>query len=983
MAAPYETPTPAGVNASLSSAPGFNQSLGGELIAPGRQERPRLERTEQLRSLLSTAGQAVTGAVASQARVQAIARARVEERRAANARLAQQVARQKAEQDDAEQAAYRRSAQERVKQVARTQFDILRDPRSENHEWTMQEAVIRQNNAEFPEERDAWMDFIVTHQEAGRRDAKASAERTARVATAGLVSDRRIAANTAKNAIDDLSNQVENSPDERRRLIGDGSGINSRVQEFVMREAMSAAPDLFNLSKEDPLYPQKLEQQALLIEELEARAQHTIVNPLVDQFRSDHYKSAEDTGKRRINIAAQAYAEGDMTPSEYHDLVGSILSDNFKHVDPRQREAKRAELYRQQFDRLATLLDQPDPGRALEAMEGLLSVADLASEERAVIRNEIISEKFPRAVQNRLSEQYRQKMAEASGLAELSENGVTVPRDPRLIQVEMLENGTYEDMAAQLLDDLNVPSDPKAMTPLQASLFSAVWEQMADERTKAESAQVKAVQSVDRSVRHFAGQRLSDEEAAKKWGEGPLMRVLSGTLSPSDPVFQSLATQYKGATGKDFPVGQDGKLPLNAETQPIFNELARSEAQRWSNNKLTSFPRDMGETVSNATLSGNAQQFAVAMSFWRALSPDGQERMQVPAQAQAVLMAASVMADDANLPAIDMLNRARQWASNAATASLRLKSAGRDDEGMSPFLPNATEREGYDAALSSVLGRSVNAGGYGVSLGADELGQVFGSNEALIPIYMQMQIVMDATPGTTIKQAAAEVVAQMRGSKHKLVEGVAGPQVIRDFHGHYPVDVTPRDVLLGNLTDQLTKEQAARFIARLPDPDPATQAIAARDGATVADILFSYYAAGVGPVSVEPGADPQAAMPHPRSWDFLPVTYGEVFEGSMRQESGGVPMQLSIPHERFPRGFIPTDKNGNPLLTVSSRRRTEAPRPVNKQGIPDYFLTPAGRRKVPLRPDMGQRMEQAIRSTIPSIGNPAAAGSVVGSPGGY
>src|SRR5690606_41424064 len=147
MPAPYETGIPGGTNVNLTQAVGFTQARGGTLPTPGRQERPREERLNQLRSLILSAGQAVVGAVEGGARLAAIAQRKAEERRREALRLYEWVTPRREAEDDAKAAAYRKAMKERLAEVEQTQFQIMRDPRSENHEWVMNEAVLRQNNA--------------------------------------------------------------------------------------------------------------------------------------------------------------------------------------------------------------------------------------------------------------------------------------------------------------------------------------------------------------------------------------------------------------------------------------------------------------------------------------------------------------------------------------------------------------------------------------------------------------------------------------------------------------------------------------------------------------------------------------------------------------------------------------------------------------------------------------------------------------------
>lgn len=953
MPAPYETPTPGGLNLPFS--------LGEGLATPGRAERPREERLEQLRGLLNTAGQAITGALNSEARIAAIAKARAEARRREQVELANWVKNRKATEDNERQAAYRKGVAEREEAIKRTQFEILRDPRSENSEWVLNEAVMRQNNAQFEDEKDGWMNFILQHQEAARGDARREAERASRVANSQLVSDTRIAARTAKNAIDDIANDIQLDGELQQQLIGDGKGINERVSQHVYRVAMAAAPELFDVRKNDPMAAAKMEQQQILLDELEARAQSKIVDHLTRQHITNTNKAMEAAGNTRIEVGALSYAEGALTPEEYHDLVGDTMRTQFAHVDPKQRDSIREKLYRDQFDRLSKLLDQPNPGKALERMESLMGVADLNAGEKQIIREQIIGEKFPKAVNDRLKSLFDQKKAEMSGVTFLNEGRTLVPRDPRAVELDMLENGTYRDIAGQVLDELGINGDPRNLTPLQANLLIEIQKVTMDAEESASRHSRNANESVERAARFISGAALSAEDAGKQWSDGGIMRVLGGKLSPDDPVFQDLSSTYRKRTGRDLPWDGMSPIPTTPETMPLLKDLASTEGQLWGNNKLTPIPRALSQTIEAMVLHETPERAEIALNFWGRLSADAKQRVgqTLSARANMVLMEANRLyghdSDGRGLSMQEITNRVRKIDENTAVAAMRL---AKDQAGLHDLNPRDNFKYDYAKSLSKALERDVLEDEYGGVLSgftpADLSGELndlafqLGGRDALLPLFQQMSLVQLANPEIDLDQAGVIVAARMRSQGFKVVPGTRGPRIVEDQWDHWPGDVQPDVLIKQNLATPLSAAQASAFISRLREPGPQTTAMA-RDGIPAADILWSYVQEREGPGSV---------VPHPRYWAFLPETEGEVFRNMMAQgparERGGVPMQVNIPG--IDRIQLLADTDGNPLLLASSQRRPEVPMPVNKARIPDYFLTPAGRQRFKLKPDSAEKM---------------------------
>lgn len=977
MANPYETPIPSGTNTNFQSAPGLTQDIGGSLTTPGRQERPRTERLDQLRALLTMGGQAVAGAVGNDAQIQLRAQQRSAQRKAEVESLAAKVRQQRADQDNERERAYRSAMVERQKAVEQSQYEILRDPRSTSNEWVMNEAVSRQGNTGYPEEKTAWNDFIVRYQTNSRNDASHEAEKASRVANADIINDRRIAGKTAKNAIDSLWNGLQLDASKQQDLIGNGQGISDRVNVHVLDAAMKAAPQLFNLDKKDPYYTTKLDQQTTLLDELESRANATIVAPLTKQFIVNSNKAAEETGAHRIDVASQSFAEGDLSATQYHDVVGDVLRTQFAHVDPLQRDQVRGKLYRQQFTRLAGLLDQPDPGKALERMESLLSIADLDPEEKQIIREQVIGDKFPKAIEKRLKETIETKMGEMSGITRINDGAEIVPRDPKSVQVDMLENGTYRDIAGTMLDSLGIKGDPSKLTALQSNLLGVITSTVGAAEEKARTVQKTAMASVNLANKFFGQAHLTAEESSAQWKNGAMMRMLNGNLSADDPVFQSMSSDYKAQTGQDFPWDGTKPIDITPDTKPLINDVARQEGQAWGRNSLAPVPSDLHSTIENMALYSSPDRAEVALNFWQGLGSSGQERVGkgLSARAQMALMEGTrLYGGDPNTRALNMAevaNRMKAIDENAALAALRLS---KDQAGLSSVTPDPRFHYDYAKALSGALGKDVLKDEYGGSLAGfdinvpgagfgdpmgtstvEGLAQTLGTKSALVPLFAQMAIVQQANPGIALDQAATVVVARMRTQGYKIVPGVSGKQIVKDTWNHYPTEGTPSDVIREQIAAPMTALQAKAFIGKLQQPGPVTQQMA-RDQVLPQDIIWSY----MQEKATAANGGKAVPLPPPSEWGFTPDSSGPMFSGLMAQRDGGIPMQISIPGSGRTQMLIGND--GNPILLSSANRRTPMLVPVDRSTLPDYHLTPQARKKLPLKPDSASKMHSLFLS---------------------
>jgi hypothetical protein len=980
MPAPVEGGVPGGTNADFGQAPGYNQTLGRELAVPGTDARPRTERLDQLRSVLVAAGQAIPGAVMTEARIQNLAQQRRQERIAESRRLAASVRQRQDEELQGEERQYRTNLEGRLQGVERSQFNILRDARSTNSEWVMNQAVLQQENAGSQEEKDAWNGFIIRYQQNAREDSKQEGERIARESNRRLADDVDFAAKTAQNAVDVFAQDISGDPELERQLIGDGRGIADRVYDYAYQAAIASAPELFNLTKSDPQYAAKKRAGDELLLELESRALNGIVRPLVAKAGKNQERSSEVAGWNLIEAQQLSYGEGRQDAETFHDNVGDIIRTKFAHLDPGQQDELRQKMYTQQFTRLVSMLDSEDPANALDRMEGLLSVADLSDSEKEVIRENIISDKFPQAVANRLGQQF------ASAENELN----TVPvgssgrSDPRKAALDMLRNpngevggpSRYMDIGAQMLDKLGIkPGQP--LTPLQANLQMAVLSQVDKAEQAAISLQKQVDRKVDAGITLRQGGALSSEDANKAWSGGWSMSAFSGNITPDDAAYQTLAQEYQQAYGEPIPWDGTSPLVLNEKTAKIGTMLAQEDARAWRGNTATAIPAQVGQRVTENLQSGNPAQVKWSLDFYHELGPAGQERLsKTLGTGPEAVWTNAVLIEGQRL----LYNpRPTEQGRDIATVSNQIRSI---TETMANTANNRAlldaavrwEREpkyNTDAAkaLESALSASPSEGGFGAddaegATSEDRIMDVIGQDrENLAGLYQRAYIIQALNPGTTIDTAMSTVVAEMRSQGYTVADSERGKVVIKDPFSHsayepkrdmqvlnnislyanFPVE-RKYNFGMRNLMSQRTQENALKQYATAIGASDEDVAFAMERGNRKDWLLYSA-------LKREAQAKGLEGLPTPESWDWrtAPMS-GPDWNEEMQMSDGGIPMILEIP------GFPPMNQmyhNGRVIHSFSATRLTEAEGgPAQPNRVVDSYLTsPARSSAIPVKPD--------------------------------
>ena len=114
--------------------------------------------------------------------------------------------------------------------------DILTEGADKSPGWTEQRLRAGMTNANSVEEQGVWLGAWEKYRGLVKREDEQQEQM-----------NFNAAARTAAQVANDLRLQIEEDPALKETLTGDGTGIGARVQDWVLAEAMNAAPNVFDL----------------------------------------------------------------------------------------------------------------------------------------------------------------------------------------------------------------------------------------------------------------------------------------------------------------------------------------------------------------------------------------------------------------------------------------------------------------------------------------------------------------------------------------------------------------------------------------------------------------------------------------------------------------------------------------------------------------------------------------------------------------
>lgn len=198
--------------------------------------------------------------------------------------------------------------------------------------WLAGEARSRFENANSAEEQELWQGMFVAAQRAAKAE-EADAERDSEMRIQQQFS---LASHTAHNIITQLGSTLQLDAELRAQLIGDGKGIHSRVQDWVLSEVTAALPDAFVFGPRDPMVELKKQQRELLTAALLGESSG-IADGLVREAADRNQRASFDQGVRQIDSDIYSFLTSDPDVTKLTESTAAVFDEQLNHLPETQK----------------------------------------------------------------------------------------------------------------------------------------------------------------------------------------------------------------------------------------------------------------------------------------------------------------------------------------------------------------------------------------------------------------------------------------------------------------------------------------------------------------------------------------------------------------------------------------------------------------------------------------------------------------------
>ena len=424
----------------MSQLPTFSPSI--QVATPGMNLAIQETQFDQLRSVLLGAGtQAARAFAAEGTRNQQMEALRDRARQQSEARQAQVSARFDQANMRAAAAEQQRQAglqKKRMDQISDKQMSLQLRARERGPEWLLQQATAEFNNAANTDERRAWFGLLNQSHEMVQQ-SEIEAERKQQATT---LMELSMAGDTAKKATDILIGELQADSSLREELIGDGTNIHSRVLEYVIGEAASVAPDLFNQTSEDPAV---VRQSQDLINQLERQAIR-VGDALIQEHTRNAEGANERVGLQQLEAIANSYLTGagieeiELDGIEGQQVMGDALDiirrEHFNHLP---------------FAEWEKVVD----GFVTEAAVNLGRLANNITIQDAIFKLDELEEAFPQRsrviadARDQMENSIQDRLANRS-MRQMSQRGINNPNPDNVDAVTQIIQEQSQIMEAEL-----------------------------------------------------------------------------------------------------------------------------------------------------------------------------------------------------------------------------------------------------------------------------------------------------------------------------------------------------------------------------------------------------------------------------------------------------------------------------------------------------------------------------------------------------
>lgn len=575
------------------------------VATPGRNQTAQPTEAERFRDAMFTFGRGVVGA--AQGRAQINNELKVLKERSYN----------KVERElNRHSAAFQNQRLRKADEVRR---QIIEDSEWRGPEWGERELRTRMNNAPSQEESGVY--------EGSWKRAYASIDRTNK-------EEYRQKFNSAKMSVSKgglaLVAQMNEDPALKATLIGDGTNIGRRVQDWALSE-MAAAADLDSLEEADA--------EVLT---------HNIITwsaNLTEKLRKGHVleieKSNTFNGGRQLEADTLSTVLGDQTVGDLEAQISVTLTEKLSHLSPEQQVETVRKHIRSTISNMAGGRYGIDAGGDIDRIKDLASMeidgglVFAPAEQEAMLNAALQSgqktvDNTAQAAIVRLQEATRIPVATGDGVIHQRGNlGALLDRDQQGFD-------SYDREEARVIRELNLTSENPSTEEIL--LRQTVRDRF--EAARQSQARLHLKDNGDQQVYggYFTGQRTGPGGANKAYKHDPFSRFrMSGTeLANLEllPVGVDEIAGMRQHVEQFIPEGSEALAKLDSwDGQPLeFNEdnaelnmyFARAEAAQYNLPGVVAangFPSERSTLFMSRLQSNNEHEVAAAVEFLTMLAP--------------------------------------------------------------------------------------------------------------------------------------------------------------------------------------------------------------------------------------------------------------------------------------------------------------------------------------------------------------------------
>lgn len=721
---------------------------------------------------------------------------------------------------------HRSLQQRRLQDVQNNQLELLLQAEQHHPEWLFRQSRIGFNNSASVEEQAMWSELLLESRKlADKFKVKEEQENEN-----DIIQQFAMAGQTATVAVSEMVSNLQGDPSLQNELMGNGVGIHQRVQDWIISAAADAAPEIFNIARNDPDRELKLEQRDQLIAELVEKSLR-VGDGVVRQHTRRSESTSLQTGTDLIGSQLLSYFEGKIGAEALFKSLEDTGRLHFNHLPEVEQERKLKQFLADSIEMATSGQFGTDVGEIETQVVDLVDKSGFNELEAISVFSNASDRLSEMVVNNYVSMAQEAKLSRTVEIPFLADDGTMQRRsvpDPQAHVTLSLPSDVdgrteYDRLADRAIIEAGLDGDPSEMSPTQLAAVTRIRELAQELNEKGQSSLSDIVQQQN----NIRGVLDGDLQASASDAYDHM--ILTRTFSNSDRLaphqLRAILEQDKIIRAQErqaLPKGViaepqsrlvwDGIAPLEftPETRTLRRAVNEIEASAWDKpGNIHKIPDNLLGDMQQKWTRGNPEMMMDVMFFTSSLSESRQQEIydsfgEGSSQTFALRNAIHSFKLAANnielaAPLTDLMDRARQTMTTqdpnqflAETTSFA-ELAGEENRTVASQafaevlsvagLKTATERGGFLNALPNV-----NPANEHRTRMTDIQAAFMGPTKPIMDRMFGRWAVRIQRTNNTPVEAATWVMGQMRSEGFHIVNFDGEATMVQDIMQHFGSD---------------------------------------------------------------------------------------------------------------------------------------------------------------------------------------------------